>query len=132
MKYLYVFTAIFLLTSCTKENIPSDSIEGKFNIINDPIKCALPTSNYVKISKYGQDLTLSFDYLNEGDITLNYVTSKQNGEETELYLDNSKIGRFLTDSYTEFTKTGIVTSKGKVLYLAFSLKGKRVEFMGRK
>lgn len=135
MKNLSAF--IFLLfvgVSCQNTDLDPASVVGTFQIINDPIRCALPTSNTVQITSDGSAFKITYDYFGKSGQEMNGVTMVKTDTETKLYYKGSEIGNYLKDKYTNWDGKSFKDVEGMVLYLHYYDQNTKehLAFMGKK
>jgi hypothetical protein len=126
MKKLSILLICSLLWACSKENAvqpANGELVGTYNVITDPIRCSLPTTNQVIVAKVGDNYRVS--YLNWGTkiagIYENIVAEKT-GNEYKLTVDGKEFGKYIKDTYRDFDGQ----KEGMVLYL----RNGNFEFMG--
>jgi hypothetical protein len=125
MKRLSILLIFSLLWACTKENaVPSANGElaGTYNVIIDPIRCSLPTTNQVTVAKIGDNYRVS--YVHSGTKKQNFyenIVAEKTGNEYKLTLDGQEFGKYINDTYQSFGQ-----KEGMVLYL----RNGNFEFMG--
>jgi hypothetical protein len=125
MKKLSILLIFSLLWACSKESAvqpANGELAGTYNVIIDPLRCALPTTNQVVVAKIGDNYRVS--YVHSGTkkqgIYENIVAEKV-GNEYKLTLDGQEFGKYIKDTYESFGR-----KEGMVLYL----RNGNFEFMG--
>jgi hypothetical protein len=125
MKKLSILLIFSLLWACTKENNvqpANGELAGTYNVIIDPIRCSLPTTTQVIVSKVGDNYRVS--YVNSGTKVAGIyenIVAERIGNEYKLTLDGQEFGKYIKDTYQSFGK-----KEGMVLYL----RNGNFEFMG--
>jgi hypothetical protein len=119
--------------SCSKTDVsPDDSIAGTYEIITNPILCALPSMSNVKIKDNGSTFILTCNFNFDSSETIsNIIVEKTDNTTYKLYQNSKELGSYRFMKYSDFKK-GTETIEGWVLMLRFDYENKHFEFMGRK
>jgi hypothetical protein len=125
MKTLLIALTFSLLWACSKDNAVqpvSGELAGTYNVIIDPIRCSLPTTNQVKVTKTGDTYQVSYTHSNTKKAGFyENIVAEKTGNEYKLTLDGQEFGKYIKDTYYSFGK-----KEGMVLYL----RSGNFEFMG--
>lgn len=97
-----LFLCLILVTSlagCRKETLevmPTDGpLEGRYRVEADPVRCALPTSNYLEVSRVNGAYQLSYDRFGKGPYVLDGVEARKLDEQKyELWFDDQRVGQY--------------------------------------
>jgi hypothetical protein len=126
MKRLFIFLIFSLLWACSKDNAvqPSNGeLIGTYNVIIDPIRCSLPTTNQVIVAKMGDNYRVS--YVHSGTKKLSFyenIVAEKTGNDYKLTLNGQEFGKYIKDTYRDLDGQ----KEGMVLYLREG----NFEFMG--
>ncbi len=96
------FLSLILLTSlasCHKETLevmPTNGpLEGRYRVEADPVRCALPTSNWLEVSRVNGAYQFSYDRFGKGPFTLDGVEARKlDDQKYELWLDDQRVGQY--------------------------------------
>lgn len=120
---------IITLAACDK-NEDLTALEGTYEVIIDPIRCALPTTQQVKITSSGETLKFTYDYFGKSGLTLKDVTAIAQGGETRLFYNGTEIGHYVKDKYLD---KSFKQTEGMVLYIHYgNPPNEHIAFMGAK
>jgi hypothetical protein len=104
MKALFLsLICLGLLAGCRKETLevtPSDGpIEGRYRVEADPLRCALPTSNWMSVARVNGSYQFSYDRFGKGPFALDGVEARKLDEEKyELWRDGQRVGQYARET----------------------------------
>lgn len=133
-KLSFFFCLLFIGVSCQNTDLDPASVIGTFQLINDPVRCALPTSHTVQIVPSGSQFKITYDYFGKQGQTIEGVSMEKTDTETKLYYKGTEIGNYLKDKYTDWDGKNFTNAEGMVLYLHYYDQGTKehLAFMGKK
>jgi hypothetical protein len=127
MKKMLIALIFSLLWACSKDGtLPANGeLAGTYNVIIDPVRCALPTTNQVIVKKVNDTYQVSYTHWStkKAGFYENIVAEKI-GNEYKLTLNGQEFGKYIKDTYRDIDGQ----KEGMVLYL----RGTYFEFMGNK
>jgi hypothetical protein len=127
MKNLLIALIFSLLWACSKDDtlLANGELEGTYNVIIDPVRCASPSTNQVIITKMGVNYRVSYVPNSTKKLTFyDNVTAEKLGNEYKLTLNGREFGKYIKDTYRDIDGQ----KEGMVLYLQDTY----FEFMGNK
>ncbi len=133
-KLFFLFCLLFAGGSCQNTDLNPESVIGTFQLINDPVRCALPTSNTVQITSDGSSFKIAYDYFGKSGQVISGVSMEKTDTETKLYYKGTQIGNYLKDKYTNWDGKSFKDVEGMVLYLHYYDQSTKehLAFMGKK
>ncbi len=135
MKTLLIVIVVSVAFACTTptpvvETPEMATIIGVYNVISEPFRCALPSTNQVSIKQNGQSFMVSYTNTSTQKImTVQGINAEKTADGFRLKLDENDFGRYVNDTY--FGSNG--QQKGMILFLKNQISQTEfLEFMGKK
>ncbi|MFN8354433.1 MAG: hypothetical protein U0Y10_08310 [Spirosomataceae bacterium] len=134
-KYILLVVISLAFGACTSDNLsPAEKgLVGTYQAISDPLRCAAPTTQGLRITADGAQLKITYDYFGKAGYELSNVTTEEKDGETKLFYKGAELGKYVRDSYLKWNGKQFDTIEGMVLYLRYGQpQAEHIEFMGAK
>lgn len=134
MKIVTLLLALLIAASaCQNQDSISagdSSLVGQFRVEADPLRCALPTTQSLLVSRTGRSYRLTYDRFGQGAHQLNGIIAQPvSATAFDLLLDGQKIGQYAFEELRSLSGT----RKTWVLMIRHEAdKPQGLEFMGIK
>lgn len=132
MKNLLLFLLTMSLFAC--ENIApanTSDISGNYEVITDPVRCAMPSVTKLNIKVEAEKITISgTQFFEKKNFEIQNIKLKTIPEGMELIHDGKSIGKWVKDEYRDYATNKMI--EANILYLQTTYQSMMIEFMGKK
>ncbi len=131
--FIFLLALLIAVSACQNQDSVSagdGSLTGQFRVEADPLRCALPTTNSLLISRNGNRYRFTYDRFGKGAHQLNGIVAQPVSTTAfDLLLDGQKVGQYAFEELRSFSGT----RKTWVLMIRHEAdKPQGLEFMGVK